>query len=124
SVPMPVRPTREILDGALDGGYGVAAINIVNDLTLEAVLVAAVQARAPLIVQTSVKTVRSIGMRVLYTMFQEMARDVPVPVALHLDHCPDRQLISDCLAQGWDSVLFDGSRLSVEENRAICADIV
>ena len=121
---MPVRPTREILDRALDGGYGVAAINIVNDLTLEAVLAAAVQARAPLIVQTSVKTVRSIGMRVLYTMFQEMARDVPVPVALHLDHCPDRQLISDCLAQGWDSVLFDGSRLSVEENRAICADIV
>jgi fructose-bisphosphate aldolase class II len=121
---MPVRPTREILDRALEGGYGVAAINIVNDLTLEAVLAAAVQAQAPLIVQTSVKTVRSIGMAVLFAMFREMAREIPVPVALHLDHCPDRQLISDCLAHGWDSVLFDGSRLGVEENRAICADIV
>jgi ketose-bisphosphate aldolase len=121
---MPVRPTREILDHALDGGYGVAAINIVNDLTLEAVLAAATQAQAPVIVQTSVKTVRAIGMRVLYTMFREMARDVPVPVALHLDHCPDRALISACLEQGWDSVLFDGSRLGVAENRAMCVGIV
>ena len=90
---MPIRPTSQILEHALDGGYGVAAINIVNDLTMEAVLAAATAAEAPLIVQTSVKTVQSIGMRVLYSMFQEMARDVPVPVALHLDHCPDRALI-------------------------------
>jgi len=61
-------------------------------------------------------------MRVLHAMFREMASDVPVPVALHLDHCPDRQLISDCLAQGWDSVLFDGSRLSVEDNLLVASE--
>ena len=121
---MPIRATSQILEHALEGGYGVAAINIVNDLTLEAVLAAATAADAPLIVQTSVKTVQSVGMRVLYTMFQEMARDVPVPVALHLDHCPDRAVITACLAQGWQSVLFDGSRMSVAENRAACAEIV
>ncbi len=121
---MPIRATSLILEHALDGGYGVAAINIVNDLTMEAVLAAATEAQAPLIVQTSVKTVQSIGMRVLHAMFQEMARDVPVPVALHLDHCPDRALISACLAQGWQSVLFDGSRMSVADNRAACAEIV
>ncbi len=121
---MPVRPTKQILEHAMAGGYGVAAINIVNDLTMEAVLAAATEAQAPIIVQTSVKTVRSIGMRVLYTMFQEMARDVPVPVAMHLDHCPDRALVSACLQQGWDSVLFDGSRMSVADNRAACAEIV
>ena len=121
---MPIRATSQILEHALEGGYGVAAINIVNDLTLEAVLAAATAADAPLIVQTSVKTVQSVGMRVLYTMFQEMVRDVPVPVALHLDHCPDRAVITACLAQGWQSVLFDGSRMSVAENRAACAEIV
>ena len=121
---MPVRPTSQILQHALAHGYGVAAINIVNDLTMEAVLAAATEAEAPLIVQTSVKTVQSVGIRVLFTMFQEMARDVPVPVALHLDHCPDRALITACLAQGWQSVLFDGSRMSVADNRAACAEIV
>jgi ketose-bisphosphate aldolase len=61
---------------------------------------------------------------VLYAMFSEMARDVPVPVALHLDHCPDRSLISACLAHGWESVLFDGSSLSVADNKAACIEIV
>ena len=63
---MPVVPTGEILSAAYRERYGVAAINVVNDLTLEAVLAAATEQRAPLIVQTSVKTVRSIGYDVLY----------------------------------------------------------
>jgi ketose-bisphosphate aldolase len=121
---VPVRPTSQILQHALDHGYGVAAINILNGLTMEAVLAAATEAQAPVIVQTSVKTVQSMGIRVVFAMFQEMARDVPVPVALHLDHCPDRAIISTCLAQGWQSVLFDGSHMSVADNRAACAEIV
>ncbi len=69
---MPVVPTGEILAAAYRERYGVAAINIVNDLTLEAVLAAATEQRAPLIVQTSVKTVRSIGYDVLYAMWTAM----------------------------------------------------
>ncbi len=49
--------------GPWRSGYAVPAINVVNDLTLEAVLAAAEELRSPLIVQTSVKTVRSIGRR-------------------------------------------------------------
>ena len=60
---MPVVPMRQILDRAFAERYGVAAINIVNDLTLEAVLAAAAELESPLIVQTSVKTVKSIGAR-------------------------------------------------------------
>jgi fructose-bisphosphate aldolase class II len=53
-----------------------------------------------------------------------MTRRVTVPVALHLDHCPDRKVISDCLAMGWNSVLFDASKLSVDENRRQCIEVV
>ena len=60
---MPVVPLKEIVDRAFNERYGVPAINIFNDLTLEAVLAGAVEARSPLIVQTSVKTVKSIGSR-------------------------------------------------------------
>ena len=42
-------------------GYAVPAVNILDDLSLRAVIAAAVAARSPLIVQVSVKTVRSIG---------------------------------------------------------------
>ena len=121
---MPVVPTGEILATAYRERYGVAAINIVNDLTLEAVLAAATEQSAPLIVQTSVKTVRSIGYDVLYGMWTTMTADVPVPVALHLDHCPDRDVISRCLETGWNSVLFDASRLPIEENQRQTVEVV
>jgi ketose-bisphosphate aldolase len=121
---MPIAPTQEILQRAFRDRYGVAAINIVNDLTLEAVLTAAEELRAPLIVQTSVKTVKMEGLEVLYGMWLEMTRHITVPVALHLDHCPDREVISACLARGWSSVLFDASKLSVEENRRQCIEVV
>ena len=121
---MPIVPTQDILQRAFRGRYGVAAINIVNDLTLEAVLAAAEELRAPLIVQTSVKTVRMEGADVLFAMWAEMTRHISVPVALHLDHCPERDVISTCLAIGWNSVLFDASKLSVEENRRQCVEVV
>jgi ketose-bisphosphate aldolase len=114
---MPVVPTGDILARAYARRYGVAAINVVNDLTLAAVLAAAVEVDAPVIVQTSVKTVRSIGYDVLYAMWTSMTADIPVPVALHLDHCPDREVISRCLRTGWNSVLFDASTLPIEENQ-------
>ncbi|GAA4981570.1 class II fructose-1,6-bisphosphate aldolase [Actinopolymorpha pittospori] len=121
---MSVASTKSIVDHALDARYGVPAINIVNDLTLEAVLAGAVSARSPLIVQTSVKTVRSIGAEVLVAMWRTMTAGIEVPVALHLDHCPDRSVISECLRLGWNSVLFDGSHLSVAENQRQTVEVV
>ena len=121
---MPVVPTQEILKRAFADRYGVAAINVVNDLTMEAVLAAAEELRAPLIVQTSVKHVEMTGVEVMYAMWAEMTKRISVPVALHLDHCPDRAVISACLAAGWNSVLFDASKLTVEENKRQCIEVV
>ncbi len=121
---MPVVTTKSILARAFAERYGVAAINVVNDLTMEAVLAAAEELRAPLIVQTSPKHVLMTGVDVMYAMWCEMTKKVTVPVALHLDHCPDRELISACLARGWNSVLFDASKLSVEENKRQCIEVV
>ena len=121
---MPVVPLMDILSPAFKERYGVPAINVVNDLTMEAVLAAACEMRSPVIVQTSVKTVRSIGANVLYSMWEAMTAQVDVPVSLHLDHCPDRSLISDCLRTGWNSVLFDGSHLPVKDNARHTGEVV
>jgi ketose-bisphosphate aldolase len=121
---MPVVPLKEVLDRAFKERYGVAAFNIVNDLSLEAVLAAAVELRAPVIVQTSVKTVKSIGRDVLYGMWRTMTAGIEVPVTLHLDHCPEREVITSCLEAGWNSVLFDASSLPVEENQRQTKEVV
>jgi fructose-bisphosphate aldolase class II len=120
---VPVVAMKEILDRALTGRYGVGAFNVVNDLTIEAVLAAAVAEDAPVILQTSVKTVRQYGRGQLYGIFAALA-DVPVPVTLHLDHCPDRSVISDCLAGGWNSVLFDAHELDVDDNLRQTTEVV
>lgn len=116
--------TKTMVAEAMQSGYAVPAINIVNQLTMEAVLAAAQELRSPMIVQTSVKTVRSIGLPILKAMWDTTSATVDVPVALHLDHCPDREVISACLAAGWDSVLFDAHELSVEENERQCIEVV
>jgi ketose-bisphosphate aldolase len=121
---VPVVPLKQIVDRAFSARYGVAAINVVNDLTLEAVLAAAVEQRSPVIVQTSVKTVRAIGIDLLFAMWQQLTAGIEVPVSLHLDHCPDRAVISDCLRKGWNSVLFDGSTLPVAENQRQTIEVV
>jgi fructose-bisphosphate aldolase, class II len=121
---MAVVPLKEIVDRAFAERYGVPAINVFNDLTLEAVLAGAVEANSPVIVQTSVKTVKSIGSDVLFRMWEGMTAGIEVPVSLHLDHCPDRSVITECLRRGWNSVLFDASELPVEENLRQTIEVV
>jgi len=121
---VPIQRLSEILAPAFAQRYGVPAINIVNDLTMENVLAGAVEARSPIILQTSVKTVRSIGVETLYAMWHAMTAGIEVPCALHLDHCPDREVITECLRAGWQSVLFDASQLPVEENQRQTVEVV
>ena len=121
---MPVVSMQKILDHAFKERYGVAAFNVFNDLSLEAVLAAAVEGRSPVIIQTSVKTVKSIGLELLYAMWTELTSDISVPVSLHLDHCPEREVISACLTKGWNSVLFDASALPVAENKRQTIEVV
>ncbi len=121
---MPVVPLTDILSDAFTERYGVPAINVFDDLTLEGVLAAAEERSSPVIVQTSVKTVKSVGSDVLYAMWTSMTAGIRVPVALHLDHCPERAVITECLDRGWNSVLFDASALPVAENMRQTVEVV
>jgi len=121
---MGVVPLKDIIEPAFNARYGVPAINIFNDLTIEAVLAAAEEANSPVILQTSVKTVRSIGSRQLFDMWHSLTSGIQVPVTLHLDHCPDREVVTECLKAGWNSVLFDASSLPVEENQRQTIEVV
>ena len=121
---MPVVSMPEILKSAFEQRYGVPAFNIVDDVTMRGVLAGAVESNSPVIVQVSVKTVKYWSAGMIQLLFTEMARELPVPATLHLDHCPDRGVIAECLQAGWNSVLFDGSLLSYEENLQQTKEVV
>lgn len=114
----------EILTPAFERRYGVVAFNAFDDVSMDGLIRAAEAARSPLIIQTSVKTIKFWGAEVVRDMFRAMAGRVTTPVALHLDHCPDPEIAKDCLRLGWNSVLFDGSGYSFEENFRITREIV
>jgi ketose-bisphosphate aldolase len=112
-----------VMDPAFENRYGVAAFNAVDDITMDGLIRAAEESRSPLIIQISVKTIKFWGAKVIKDMFATMAGRVSVPVTLHLDHCPDPAIARECLTLGWNSVLFDGSHLSFDENFAITKEI-
>lgn len=109
---------------ARDAGYAVPAVNVFDDLSMRAVVAAAEAESAPLIVQISVKTVRLIGADFTTAMFRNAVKEASVPIALHLDHCPDRGVIDEIIRQGWSSVLFDASNRELADAERETAEVV
>ena len=104
--------------------YAVGAFNIFNHLSARAVVQAAADLDIPVILQTSVVTVKEFGPVGLGAMLRQIAEEAPVNVLIHLDHCQDVELAKACVDAGWDSVMYDGSRLSMEDNIAGCREVV
>ena len=69
-----------------------------------------------MIVQTSVKTIVHWGYDCIHSWVEGLAGKSGVPVALHLDHCKDLDVIRRCIDSGWTSVMIDASSLPFEEN--------
>lgn len=113
-----------LLADAQKNHYAIPAFNILNELSAKAIVQAAAELKAPLILQTSVSTVKQIGARRLIGFLKNLAEIYPIPVCVHLDHCTDTDLAKQCIDLGWSSVMIDASRLPLEENIAVTKQIV
>lgn len=120
---MSLATTKELLSAAAQNGYAVGAFNIVNELTARAVVRASEELDAPVILQTSVSTVRQIGVESLAGFLRAVGANARVPVAVHLDHCREVALAKACVDAGWTSVMLDASHLPLEENIAMTREV-
>lgn len=107
---------KQMLLHAKQERYAVGAFNIFNHISAKAVIKAAEETKSPLILQTSVSTVRKIGVRDLINMLNGLKENAAVPVIIHLDHCTDIKLAKECADAGWDSVMIDASSKPLNEN--------
>jgi ketose-bisphosphate aldolase len=114
---------KQMLTQARAQQYAVGAFNIIDYLSMKAVVAAATELAAPVIVQTSVKTVKFWGARTLISWMRELA-DTPVPVAIHLDHCKDLNILQECIEAGWTSVMIDASSRPFAENLALTRQVL
>ena len=122
---MALVPMSQILDDAKARGYAAGAFNITELASLSAVIDAAHELRAPVIIQTSASsTVKYYGVPLLVAMVQQEAARTDVPVALHLDHCKDLEMVRACVDGGFTSVMIDASSFPFEQNVEMTRQIV
>ena len=121
---MPLENMKTMLSKAAVGKYAVGAFNVLDYNSAKAVVRAAEELDAPVIIQTSAKTVTFWGSRTLMGWMRELAESSKVPIAVHLDHCKDLDLIRECIEAGWTSVMIDASAKPFEENLALSQQVV
>lgn len=101
---------------AAEEGYALPAINYINMEHLTAIIAAAEELEAPIIIQTSQNAIDYAGFEYLRDLGVGAAERARVPVVLHLDHGKDLSLNMRCIRYGWTSVMMDASLLPFEEN--------
>ncbi|MBZ4645730.1 MAG: fba [Clostridia bacterium] len=109
---------------AQEKGVAIAAFNVHNMETIQAVVEGAAEERAPVIIQTTPGTLKHAGIPFVAACVKEAAKIYDVPVALHVDHCPSYKMIVQCIQNGYTSVMIDGAELPYQENVALVKKVV
>lgn len=107
---------KEILQKAHEEGYAVGAFNTSNLEMTQAIIAAAEEMKSPVIIQTSQGAISYASSKGIAAIVRTLAEEASVPVALHLDHGTDYDVVMECLRNGWTSVMFDGSKYEFEQN--------
>jgi ketose-bisphosphate aldolase len=113
---MSIVNAKEIMVEAVKGKYAVGAFNVTDLLQFEAVIDAAVEKKAPVIVQTSVKPSQFLGTSMMVAIYRNLASSASVPVCLHLDHCTDIDYCKKCADAGYTNIMIDASKKAYDEN--------
>ncbi len=121
---MSIVNAKEIMVEAAKGKYAVGAFNITNLIQMEAVVEAAIDKKAPLIVQTSVKPSKFLDRHVLVAIYRALAESAPIPICLHLDHCTDVDYCKQCADAGYTNIMIDASKQNFEENIRQAKEVV
>ncbi|MBP5413035.1 MAG: class II fructose-1,6-bisphosphate aldolase [Bacteroidales bacterium] len=121
--------TREMFKKAMAGKYAIPAFNFNNLEQLQAIIMACVETKSPVILQVSSGARKYANQNLLKNMAKgatEYAHELgcDIPIVLHLDHGDSFELCKSCIETGFSSVMIDGSHLSYEENIALTKKVV
>jgi len=113
---MSIANAKEMMIPAAKEGWAVGAFNVTDLLQFEAVVQAAIEKRAPVIVQASVKPSQFHTPKMMVNIYHTLAESAPVPVCLHLDHSTEIDFCKKCADAGYTNIMIDASKQSYEEN--------
>ncbi|WP_313082743.1 class II fructose-bisphosphate aldolase [Pulveribacter sp.] len=109
---MPLVSMRELLDHAAENGYGIPAFNVNNLEQVQAVMSAADEVGAPVILQASAGARKYAGESFIKHLIQAACEAYPhIPLVMHQDHGTSPAICRGALDLGFGSVMMDGSLL-------------
>lgn len=109
--------SKQLVETAAKQGTAVGAFNVILLEHAEALVAGAELANLPVILQISENCVDYHGgLKPLALATIAIAESAKVDVSVHLDHAESERLIQEALDLGFDSVMFDGSKLDYKEN--------
>ncbi|KAF9667517.1 hypothetical protein SADUNF_Sadunf15G0031400 [Salix dunnii] len=117
ALPSRLSSTKELLLNAERGGYAVGAFNVYNLEGAEAVVAAAEEENSPAILQIHPSALKQGGIP-LVACCVSAAEQANVPITVHFDHGTSKQELVEALDLGFDSLMLDGSHLSLKDNIA------
>jgi len=121
---MPLAKVSEIVQDARKRKYGVAAYDVVNYENMKWIVEAAEEEGVPVILMLYPSMQGYISFDVFAAMAKQVAKNAKVPVGVHLDHSNSFEEVMKAIAAGFPSVMYDGSAFPVEQNTAICRQVV
>ena len=121
---MELMTTKQILKKAQEEHYAVGAFNVENMEMVMAVISAAEEMNAPVIMQTTPSTVSYAGLDYFLANVKVAASRANVPVAIHLDHGSSFELASQAFRTGYTSIMIDGSHGDFESNVKLSKSVV
>ena len=116
---MPLVTSEKMLKDAQKGGYAVGAFNAENMEMVKAIIKAAEELKAPVMIQTTPSTVKYGTLDTYAAIVAAEAKKASVPVCLHLDHGNSFELAVQAIKAGYTSVMIDGSHEDFEGNIAV-----
>jgi fructose-bisphosphate aldolase class II/tagatose 1,6-diphosphate aldolase GatY/KbaY len=115
----------EQLRHSREQGKALLATNFYNFETLAAVVAAAGDLNAPIILQTSPSTLSYLGgAKVAVAMARSVAGAAGVTAFLHLDHATEPALVTACIDAQYDSVMIDASERDYADNSKLTREVV
>jgi len=114
----------ELVKDAQLRGYAVGAFNLNNLEILHAIVQAAEEEKAPVILQASQGGLKYAGLDYIVAMAKVAAKQASVPVALNLDHGTSFEQAVKCIRAGFSAVMIDGSHWSFKENIELTRKVV
>lgn len=116
--------SKQMLLDAQAGGYAVGAFNAENMEMVQAIIAAAEEVKAPVMIQTTPSTVKYASLALYLANVKAEAEKASVPVCIHLDHGSSFELAMQALRTGYTSIMIDGSHSVFEENIALTKRVV